>query len=203
MRTTLLVCLAAAIAMIQANVLMGMRGKTSDSFVVLDLMRLPLGILSGMGFIGAGAILRKGNMVLGVTTAATLWFTTVMGLCFGGGQIGLGAAALALALLTLWGLKAVEERMPTEREATLSITASASLTDAEIRLAVAQAQCEIIAWAVRYAAGGARRTIQCQVQRRMRGRAMELPPPLEALARRADTEALEWTPRGAGGNGEN
>src|SRR6185437_15655189 len=113
MRTTLLVCLAAAIAMIQANVLMGMRGKTSDSFVVLDLMRLPLGILSGMGFIGAGAILRKGNMVLGVTTAATLWFTTVMGLCFGGGQIGLGAAALALALLTLWGLKAVEERMPT------------------------------------------------------------------------------------------
>src|ERR1700678_3419655 len=91
MRTTLLVCLAASLSMIQANLLMNSVGKTHDSFVVLDLMRWPLGILSGMGFIGAGAILRKDNLVLGVTTAATLWFTTMMGLCFGGGQLGLGA----------------------------------------------------------------------------------------------------------------
>src|ERR1700728_428149 len=109
MRTTLLVCLAASIAMIQANLLMNTVGKAGNSFVVLDLMRLPLGILSGMGFIGAGAIVRKGNLVLGVTTAATLWFTTVMGLCFGGGQIGLGVAALVVGFGTLWGLKYVEQ----------------------------------------------------------------------------------------------
>src|ERR1700691_5552539 len=66
MRTTLLVCLAASIAMIQANLLMNSVGKARDSFIVLDLMRLPLGILSGMGFIGAGAIVRKGNLVLGI-----------------------------------------------------------------------------------------------------------------------------------------
>ena len=90
LRTTILVGLAAAISMIQVNLLLTLNGKASDSFVVMDLMRLPLGILSGMGFIGAGAILRKDNLVLGVTTAATLWFVTVMGLCFGGGQIGLG-----------------------------------------------------------------------------------------------------------------
>src|ERR1700744_3888230 len=88
MRTTLLVCLAASLSMIQANLLMSTTGKAPDSFVVLDLMRLPLGVLSGMGFIGAGAIVRKGNLVLGVTTAATLWFTTMVGLCFGGGQLG-------------------------------------------------------------------------------------------------------------------
>ena len=87
MRTTLLVCLAASLSMIQANLLMNSVGKAHDSFVILDLMRLPLGILSGMGFIGAGAILRKDSLVLGVTTAATLWFTTMMGLCFGGGQL--------------------------------------------------------------------------------------------------------------------
>lgn len=86
MRTTLLVCLAASLSMIQANLLMNSVGKAHDSFVVLDLMRLPLRILSGMGFIGAGTILRKENLVLGVTTAATLWFTTLMGLCFGGGR---------------------------------------------------------------------------------------------------------------------
>src|SRR5215467_14403800 len=94
LRTTLLVCLAAAVAMIQTNLLLGTAGKTGSSFAVLDLMRLPLGILTGMGFIGGGAILRRDNMVMGVTTAATLWFVTVLGLCFGGGQIGLGMAGL-------------------------------------------------------------------------------------------------------------
>jgi putative Mg2+ transporter-C (MgtC) family protein len=67
-------------------------------------MRLPLGILSGVGFIGAGTILRRGNKVEGVTTAATLWFVTVIGLCFGGGQylLGLGSTALALVVATIF-----------------------------------------------------------------------------------------------------
>ena len=59
LRTTLLVCLAASLSMLQVNLLLPMTGKTSSSFAVMDLMRLPLGILSGMGFIGAGAIVRK------------------------------------------------------------------------------------------------------------------------------------------------
>jgi len=79
LRTTLLVCLAAAISMVSVNLFLATAGKPSDSFVVLDLMRLPLGILTGMGFIGGGAILRRDGLVVGVTTAATLWFVTVMG----------------------------------------------------------------------------------------------------------------------------
>jgi putative Mg2+ transporter-C (MgtC) family protein len=59
LRTTMLVALAAAISMIQVNLLLPIAGKPSDSFVMLDLMRLPLGVLSGMGFIGAGAIVRR------------------------------------------------------------------------------------------------------------------------------------------------
>ncbi len=55
MRTTLLVCLAASLSMLQANSMMGSVGRASDSFVMIDVMRLPLGVLSGMGFIGAGA----------------------------------------------------------------------------------------------------------------------------------------------------
>src|SRR6202453_2366908 len=92
LRTTLLVCLAAAVAMVQTNLLLATRGRSPDSFIMMDLMRLPLGILTGMGFIGGGAILRRDGFVLGVTTAATLWFVTVIGLCLGGGQIGLGVA---------------------------------------------------------------------------------------------------------------
>jgi putative Mg2+ transporter-C (MgtC) family protein len=110
LRTTMLVALAAAIAMIQVNLLLPSAGKPSDSFVMLDLMRLPLGVLSGMGFIGAGAIVRRNDLVQGVTTAATLWYVTMMGLCFGGGQLVLGLAALGLALVVLWCLKWVERR---------------------------------------------------------------------------------------------
>src|SRR6266446_8043427 len=81
-RTTILVGLAASVAMIQANILLPMDGKTTGSFAVMDLMRLPLGILTGVGFIGGGAILKQGGSVKGVTTAATLWIITTIGLCF-------------------------------------------------------------------------------------------------------------------------
>ncbi len=109
LRTVMLVCLAAAVAMIQANLLLGLAGKKSDSFIVMDLMRLPLGILTGMGFIGGGAILRRGDLVTGVTTAATLWLVTAIGLAFGGGQLGRrGGGLTTLGILVLTGLKWAE-----------------------------------------------------------------------------------------------
>jgi putative Mg2+ transporter-C (MgtC) family protein len=121
LRTTVLVGLAASVAMIQANILLSVGGKTADSFGVMDLMRLPLGILTGVGFIGGGAILRYGGSVRGVTTAATLWIVTVIGLCIGGGQIWLGLAATVLGLATLWLLKVIDLRIPREHTARLQI----------------------------------------------------------------------------------
>lgn len=122
LRTTLLVCLAAAIAMIQANLLLATSGRPSDSFVSFDVMRLPLGILTGMGFIGGGAILRRDGFILGVTTAATLWFVTMVGLCFGGGQIALGIASFALGMLVLEGLRWFDYRMKQEQHGVLHLT---------------------------------------------------------------------------------
>jgi putative Mg2+ transporter-C (MgtC) family protein len=134
LRTTILVCLAASVAMIQTNLLLDLRGKGPDSFAVMDLMRLPLGILSGMGFIGAGAILRRPDSVHGVTTAATLWFTTILGLCFGGGQIGLGIATWAMGFGTLWGLQRLERRLQREHHATLNLCIEGKgFSDWEIR----------------------------------------------------------------------
>jgi putative Mg2+ transporter-C (MgtC) family protein len=92
----------------------------------MDPMRLPLGILSGMGFIGAGAIVRRDNVVLGVTTAATLWFVTVIGLCFGGGQIRLGLIGLVIGLVVLAGLRQVEAKMKQDRQGTLLIVTDPS-----------------------------------------------------------------------------
>jgi putative Mg2+ transporter-C (MgtC) family protein len=145
LRTTLLVCLAAAVAMIQANLLLVTTGKSGDSFITLDLMRLPLGILTGMGFIGGGAILRRDGFVLGVTTAATLWFVTVMGLCFGGGQIKLGIAAFALGIMVLEGLRWVDYRMKQEQHGILHLTTERDEPKQEaIRDAVRQAGYKII-----------------------------------------------------------
>jgi putative Mg2+ transporter-C (MgtC) family protein len=121
LRTTMLVCLAASVAMIQMDLLLAVRGKTPDAFSVMDVMRLPLGILSGIGFIGAGAILRKGDAVSGVTTAASLWMMTVVGLCLGGGQIALGLAATGLAWVILNTLKGIDHAMARERKARLMI----------------------------------------------------------------------------------
>ncbi|MEQ5844353.1 MULTISPECIES: MgtC/SapB family protein [Paraburkholderia] len=124
MRTTLLVCLAACIAMLQVNALLQQAGRPHDSFNMLDLMRLPLGILSGVGFIGAGAILHRDRLVTGLTTAATLWFVTVVGLCAGGGQVTLALIALALGLIVLWGLEPLEEKMPRRKRAALTLSYS-------------------------------------------------------------------------------
>jgi len=121
LRTMLLVCLAACLAMLQVNALLLQAGKQPGSFAVLDLMRLPLGILSGVGFIGAGAILRKDGLITGVTTAATLWFVTVIGLCIGGGQYLLGIIGIGLALAILWGLRIIERKLPRENRAQLTV----------------------------------------------------------------------------------
>lgn len=125
-RTTILVALAASVAMIQANVLLSLGGKAQDSFSVMDLMRLPLGILTGVGFIGGGAIVKKGDLVVGVTTAATLWLITVIGLCFGGGQLILGIAATLLAVFTLWILRWVDRVIPREHRARLIVSCEPS-----------------------------------------------------------------------------
>lgn len=122
LRTTMLVGLAAAVAAIQMNLLLPVAGKTGASFSVMDVARLPLGILSGIGFIGAGAILRRGELVVGVTTAATLWTITVIGLCFGGGQIALGVLATVLAAAILWWLKALDRRFTRVHRARLRMT---------------------------------------------------------------------------------
>lgn len=122
LRTTLLVTLAASISMIQMNLLIPTNGKPQNSYAVMDLMRLPLGILTGVGFIGAGAIVRKDEIVLGLTTAATLWFATVVGLCLGGGQVVLGSTATILGFLVLWGLRFGERHLETHQRGVLILT---------------------------------------------------------------------------------
>ncbi len=125
--------------MLQANALYAHTPDTHSSVIRLDLMRLPLGILSGIGFIGAGAILRHGEMVRGITTAATIWLVTVLGLCFGGGQIGLGIAGTAVGLATLWLLRYAETGRVMGRRGRVAITFQAAQADDRDLMAVLRA----------------------------------------------------------------
>jgi putative Mg2+ transporter-C (MgtC) family protein len=193
LRTTLLVCLAASISMIQANLLMDTAGKSSSSFVVLDLMRLPLGILSGMGFIGAGAILRRDNMVVGITTAATLWFVTIIGLCFGGGQLFLGLCGLALGLAVLWGLKWVEEHSIREHIAELVVvTAAEGPSEEEIRSRLTAQSCIVASSSVAYSRDPDVQRFEYALEWRARLPDARVPGFLPALAQQPGVIRVEW-----------
>lgn len=140
LRTVILVSVAACVSMLQVNALLSLEGKTPSSFVVMDLMRLPLGVLSGMGFIGGGVILKRGSTVVGVTTAATLWLMTIVGLCFGGGQLVLGGVATVVGGLVLWAMKRVDVKLPRDRRGSLVVEArKADGLDERIRTTLAGA----------------------------------------------------------------
>ncbi|HDO42169.1 MAG TPA: MgtC/SapB family protein [Candidatus Bathyarchaeota archaeon] len=67
-----------------------------------DPARIASGIVAGIGFIGAGAIIAEPDRVVGITTAASLWMTAAIGLTIGVGNYVLAAVAVLLALLTLF-----------------------------------------------------------------------------------------------------
>ncbi|HEX7376870.1 MAG TPA: MgtC/SapB family protein [Pirellulales bacterium] len=195
LRTTILVCLAASLSMIQANLLLDTQGRGGDSFIMLDLMRLPLGVLSGMGFIGAGAILRRGALVKGVTTAATLWYVTMMGLCFGGGQLALGLAALVLGVLVLSVLKRLEDRLEHDHHVRLRVLAAdGGPGESELRLLLAGAGLRVVSCAVSYDTKLKRHSLRCLIRCRARGGQVPTPPVIEELSRQPGVVKVAWRP---------
>jgi len=191
LRTTVLVCMAASVAMLQMNYLLPLAGRPTDSFVTNDLMRLPLGILTGVGFIGGGAILRRGSLILGVTTAATLWYVTVVGLCFGGGQMLLGWLATAIGVFVLSGLRWFENFMSVEQHASLALTLEPGRpSESEIRRQLEAAAITVRDINLRTRAGT--RTVTLRVSKpRLRSEAA-IPPVVDELSRRNGVADVDW-----------
>lgn len=196
LRTTVLVCLAACVSMVLANLLLTTTGKGPSSFTQMDVLRLPLGILSGIGFIGAGAIIRRGDIVTGVSTAATLWFMTVVGLCIGAGQVALGAAATGLACVLLWGLRWIDLRMPRKFRGGLTVAARrAELSEADLRHMMEDSGRRIVSWAVTYEDAAERYEARAELE--WRGRETDRghePEFLRQLAQNPAVLKAEWEP---------
>ncbi len=76
----------------------------------IDPMRVAAQVASGIGFIGAGAIIRHGRSVRGVTTAASLWMSAAVGVATGAGLTWVATASVAVTLVVLVGFRYLEER---------------------------------------------------------------------------------------------
>jgi putative Mg2+ transporter-C (MgtC) family protein len=193
-RTTMLVCLAATFAMLQVNLLLPLAGKLPSSFVVMDLMRLPLGILSGIGFIGAGVIIKREKHVNGVTTAATIWFVTVLGLLFGGGNLYLGVVASLMAIGILWALKWIERYLTREYRGSLHLAYSpGSSEEADVRQRLLMAGFNIVHWTAIYDPPTMLATIDCEVKWRAPASRMAATPAcIEDFRTLAGIQSLTW-----------
>jgi putative Mg2+ transporter-C (MgtC) family protein len=78
--------------------------------VPLDPARIAAGVITGIGFLGAGAIIRSGEAVRGLTTAASLWIVAGIGLAVGCGFVRAGLFTTVLALIVLWFLRCLEDK---------------------------------------------------------------------------------------------
>jgi putative Mg2+ transporter-C (MgtC) family protein len=198
LRTTLLVTLAASVAMIQMNLLIETNGKPSDSYTVMDLMRLPLGILTGVGFIGAGAIVKRDDMVLGVTTAATMWFATVVGLCMGGGQVILGSVSLIIGVIVLWNLRWLDNKLGEIQRAALTVTTKAgALSETELRELVRSSGLRFKSIAVTRFPETRVQTLECDVRWKAPKDEAHTPAVVDELAARPGVVELVWRPVGS------
>lgn len=112
-RTHILVSLASALLMLAA---MGQADwafrALPDENIVTDPTRMAHGVLTGIGFLCAGVIFRTGFSIHGLTTAASLWITSAIGLLFGAGLFTLGVVGTVTTGLILVALRLVSVRLP-------------------------------------------------------------------------------------------
>ena len=85
-------------------------GLLPEFGIRVDPTRIAAQIVTGVGFLGAGSILRQGEEVRGLTTAASIWVTASLGMAVGFGYYGVAVFTAVLVVVVLVALKPIEER---------------------------------------------------------------------------------------------
>lgn len=112
-RTNLLVCVGSALVMIVSTRFAFFAWPRNPGFTInVDPARIAYGVMTGIGFLGAGTILQHKGSVRGLTTAAALWCTSAIGLASGMGMYSVGLFTSMLVLLALWLLDYLERALP-------------------------------------------------------------------------------------------
>jgi putative Mg2+ transporter-C (MgtC) family protein len=128
-RTHMLVSVGAALFTLVSAYAWGDFTFSAKSGVTFDPTRIAAQIVTGIGFIGAGAIIRHGLSVRGLTTAATLWIVAAIGMACGAGFYWAAVMATAIALVGLGPLRFVSRRVldrPNRRNLEVELPAGAS-----------------------------------------------------------------------------
>ena len=159
------------------------------SGVTFDPTRIAAQIVTGIGFIGAGAIIRHGLTVRGVTTAATLWMVAAIGMACGAGFFWAAGIATAIALVSLGPLRVVSRRMrdrPDRRR--LAVDLEAEARAAPVLAALEELGVGIASFSVGVRDGGRRLT--CAVDLPQADDAGEI---LRRLGEVEGVAGAEWT----------
>lgn len=132
LRTHMMVCVGACLTMMVSS--FGFSDTLGMDHVSLDPSRVAAQVISGIGFIGAGAILfSKQGTIRGLTTAAGLWTIAAIGLATGGGMYFAAGIATILSLIILWALQPLEEKFFKKfNQKTLRIVTNLNVNNTEL-----------------------------------------------------------------------
>ncbi|TMC59576.1 MAG: MgtC/SapB family protein [Chloroflexi bacterium] len=133
MRTHLLVALGSAIF-------------KPTTTAAIDPSRVAAQIVSGIGFLGAGAIIKDGASIRGLTTAASLWATAAIGLAAGAGEYVIGLTGSVIVVFSLWPLNRIAERLHRADRLTMRLNLVVDRLDAlaEISVVLARNRLELV-----------------------------------------------------------
>jgi putative Mg2+ transporter-C (MgtC) family protein len=192
LRTHLLVSVGAALfTMVSAYAWTDWRFSTEEG-LVFDPTRIAAQVVTGIGFLGAGAIIRQGLSIRGLTTAATLWVVAAIGMATGAGYYAAAVITTVLVLVSLWPLRLVAFRISGRvrpEEGRLAIELPAGASAGPVLDAVEGAGASVRS--LEFDEEGDTRRVDLQV-RIERGRTVA--GLLDALTRAQDVKGARWNP---------
>jgi putative Mg2+ transporter-C (MgtC) family protein len=120
MRTHLLVSLGSALfTVLSIYGFVGALGPAEGT--APDPTRIAAQVVTGIGFLGAGAIIKYGTSIRGLTTAGSLWATAAIGMAAGAGQVVVALAGTAIVVFSLWPLNRIVDRLRIGRDRTVRV----------------------------------------------------------------------------------
>ena len=128
LRTTILICVGAAL-FTHLSVAIGLVSQTSAGQPYGDVTRIAAQIVTGIGFLGAGAILHERGSVVGLTTAATIWVVAAIGMGVGAGAYAEAVGTTVMVCLVLIGLRPIERKLVMVRRTVTATLRVAPNTD--------------------------------------------------------------------------
>ncbi len=157
-RTHTLVCLASTVLMlVTVYERWWMQPEVAD-VIRMDPTRMAQGIMTGIGFLGAGVIFKEGLTVRGLTTAASVWITAAIGILVGIGFYFPASITTLLVIFVLSAFRWVETRMPIQSYARLDIVYARErvMDESALRAQLSALGCTVAQLSYRLTEGGAR-----------------------------------------------